>query len=171
MNFSNDQPSGLRVKGDFFYEVRDRARDARIDRLQARHLDAVSKGKDYTNFVIAAGYAAFFGLWAGVASDIGVRPRCAAAALMGVSLMMFIGWEILSMYQRGKAAKAFNDLCFDVLPRDEFEQKWDAAIATEHRISNWYIRAWTWVLWPTVATGLSGAAILAGAAAAKGFGL
>lgn len=158
-------------QGELLNETRDRIRDARISRLVTRHAEAQAKAKEYTNFVIVAGYAAFFALWSGVASDLPSQPRCASAALIGVSLLVFIGWEITTMVARDAADRPFDDICYDVYPTDDFEGRWERAAAAAARIHNRYRKAWPWVLGVSIVTGLGGAAILTGTAAAKGLGL
>ena len=53
------------------------------------------KGRDYTNFIIAAGYAAFFALWVDVAPDIDREARLLSGGLMAISLVAFIVWELV----------------------------------------------------------------------------
>lgn len=165
-----DYDPSFSLKGDFLDQAKDRARDRRLDRLVARHAEQMNRAKEYTNIIIVAGYAAFFGLWAGIAQDIDVRARATAAALLTLSLMAFISWEIISMYYRAESHKPFNELLLQTPYESEFEDSWDAAVAANERIYNRYIKAWPWFLIISVFTGLCGAAILFGAAAAKGLG-
>ena len=154
-------------RGDFLDEVRDRARDARIGRHVAFQAERETKAKEYTNFVIVAGYAAFFALWSGIASDLTVRMRCVTVAMMAVSLIVFIGWEILTMVVRGRSAAAFNKISFDVEPNDDFDTQWDLARAEAARIEHRYHALWPWFLGTSVVTGMAAAAVLAGAAISR----
>lgn len=53
------------------------------------------KGRDYTNFIIAAGYAAFFALWVDMAADIERAPRLLSGGLMTLSVVTFVMWELV----------------------------------------------------------------------------
>lgn len=145
-----------------------RARDVRLSRLIARHHEQQTKAKEYTNLIIVAGYAAFFTLLAAVGADIGPRARCASAVLIAVSLMGFICWEVVGMWLRAQTDAKFDEL---IAPRIEFpagfEERWDMAVGEVTVDYHRYRAVWPWVLSFVVVTGLSGAAILAGAALAK----
>lgn len=165
-----DGGKDLNLKGEFLDGVRDRERDARLNRLVARHGELTARSRDYANFILVAGYAAFFALWADVAQDVGLIARCATVVLLGLSLIVFIAWELAGMVLRVKAEKPFAVIRDDVGYEEGFEDRWDAAVAESVRLHAPYQLCWPWVLGFTIVTGMGGAAILTGAALAKVLG-
>jgi hypothetical protein len=75
-----------------------------LDAIYERRLkfvdDAQGKATAYDTAITVAGYGAFFGLWAGVASDVAPKVRAATAALMGISLLLYVSWVMLAMLNR-----------------------------------------------------------------------
>ena len=69
-------------------------RQRRLDKAVAAQSALYVSAKDYANFIIVAGYAAFFALWGAVVKDLQVLPRLASGGLIGLSLIMFIVWEL-----------------------------------------------------------------------------
>ena len=157
----------LTIQGDYIGDLEARSRDARLNRLVARHGEVMGKARDYTNIIIVAGYVAFFTLWAGIADDLDVLVRCLTAGLLGLSLVVFVGWEIAGMVIRVIAERPFGELDpTDHYPGD-FEERWDRAMAVSIRMQRQYITAWPWVLGVSAGPGLAGGALLAGAAFAR----
>ncbi len=143
------------------------------DERRARHLDrvvaanaATFKGaQDYTNFIIVGGYAAFFALWSGMAKDIPALWRLGSGTCIGLSLILFIGWELFGIRHRMKSGTRFADvLKIEGYPED-FEDRWDKVVAQNGRDSFWYLRIWPWVFAPAVVLGLTGAVMLTVSAA------
>lgn len=162
-NFKSEAPLG---------EMFDADREARLDRLLNRYSEAINRGKEYTNVIILGGYAAFFALWSTVAGDIGPAARCMAGGLLSVSALVFISWEVLQMYVHAQERSDFAAIIdFKGPYPSDFDRKWSALQAREYRRLAGLQKWWLTVLTISVATGLPGGAILAGAALARGFGV
>ncbi len=124
----------------------------------------------YDNAVIIAGYAAFFALWTGVNEDVTAACRLATVAMMGSSLMLYIGWQMLQMITRQKfefeRASSFE---FEG-EIERFNKAWEdidrrPGIAMM-RIMKW----WPMIFIPSVALGFSGSLVLTYNAFAKPLG-
>ena len=68
----------------------------------------------YTNVVLAAGYAGFFGIWSFVKDDLSPGTMFISAFLITISLGLFVLWEVIGMYARNQiltrlAAVVAND--------------------------------------------------------------
>ncbi|HZG10170.1 MAG TPA: hypothetical protein VEZ70_14435 [Allosphingosinicella sp.] len=120
----------------------------------------------YDNAIILGGYAAFFGLWAGLSGELTPVCRAATAALMGISLMAYIVWHVAQMLNRqrfeGERAAAFD------LHKDPpaFLAEWEA-IRLRYEAS-WVtlIRYWRPAFLVSLGAGMLGAGILVWNAAA-----
>lgn len=75
-----------------------------LDAVLERRLKFVSEAWGYASAydtaITIAGYGAFFALWAGVADDVTSAARATTATLMGISLLLYIGWTITMMMAR-----------------------------------------------------------------------
>jgi hypothetical protein len=58
------------------------------------------QAQTYTNVVIAAGYAGYFGVWSFVTNDLGRRTMFTSALLITISLGAFVLWKVIGMYMR-----------------------------------------------------------------------
>jgi hypothetical protein len=58
------------------------------------------QAQTYTNVVLAAGYAGYFGVWSFVRNDLGRATMFASALLITISLGAFVLWEVIGMYMR-----------------------------------------------------------------------
>jgi hypothetical protein len=127
----------------------------------------------YDNVILLAGYAAFFGLWAGVSGDVTPACRLITAALMGVSLFCYILWQIAQMWNRQrfeiKQADAIVELEHDpskLLVRfDQIKQA--RIIATNKLIARLYLPTFI----PTVAFGFAGGLTLTWNTAMRALGI
>lgn len=124
----------------------------------------------YDNAIIIAGYAAFFALWSGVSGQLSPFCRLITVALMGTSLMFFIGWQIACMLTRQhfdrQRAKNFS---FANEPK-RFNEAW---IDTERRAQiagQRILRFYPFTLTPSVALGFAAGITLAYNALAIAFG-
>lgn len=148
--------------GELIDDAAERSRNRRWDRIIARYGEQIARGKDYTNVVVLAGYAAFFALWGGVAADIGPVLRCLAGALLIASATVFVIHEISGMYAQATSTSDFGDLLDiqEAYPSD-FEDRWDAMRAAQEKRTAWLYRLWKPCFLFSVTTGVGGAGILA----------
>lgn len=158
----------FRFKGELLDDQAERERMRRWDRIIARYGEQLSRGKEYTNVVVLAGYAAFFALWAGVANDIGPIWRVSVGLSLAVSATIFVLHEIAGMYVHAASRSDFGEL-LDITegyPSD-FEDRWDAMRADLEKRSAWLYRLWKPCFLVSTLTGFAGALVLAIAMFAK----
>jgi hypothetical protein len=55
------------------------------------------KATAYLNLVALGGYASFFGIWSLLGSDIGKGEKVLSAFFMGVSVLLFVAFEVFKM--------------------------------------------------------------------------
>jgi hypothetical protein len=121
------------------------------------------KARTYTNLVIVAGYAGFFGLWSLTREYLAPRSALIAAALMGISIAGFVFFEIAQMIFttivsqrkakvlfRGEPTVTAPDLLSNLRDLD----------ATNMRAALFMAQWWVWTLIPTVAFGLAATVLL-----------
>lgn len=70
------------------------------DKLIEIHSKTFSTAATYDNAVMLGGYVAFFALWGGVEQNVTPVCRLLTAGLMAISLMCYIGWQVLQMLTR-----------------------------------------------------------------------
>jgi hypothetical protein len=127
----------------------------------------------YDNVILLAGYAAFFGLWAGVSQDVSRECRLVTVALMGSSLFCYIVWQLAQMLNRQhfelRQADAIVELESDperlLVKLDEI--KHERTIATNRLITRLYMPTFI----PSVVLGFSGAITLTWNAAMRALGI
>lgn len=140
------------------------------DRLIQHASDTYGYAATYDNAVVIAGYAAFFALWAGAASDIDRFARLVTVCIMGISLMLYITWQFMQMLTRQrfehKRAAIFNH----VNDPSRFNAEW---VENENALgiaSMRLMRFWPFFFLPSVVFGLLAGIILAYNALAAAFG-
>lgn len=158
-----DSPE-MNLKGEFVDDVHRQWVFTYYDRYVSAQAEVFSKARDYTNIIIVAGYAAFFGIWAGMASDLPQRVRLIAGGLMAISLVLFVTWELITMHGRVAAGRRLGNVLREAAYPDDFEEKWNAALAENHREDLKVARYWAWIFYPTCFTGLLGGCAIAVAA-------
>ncbi len=112
----------------------------------------------YNQLIIFAGYAAFFGVWSAVKSDISRWILLGSGAAMLISLIIFIGWTVFGMYQLQtdnlKTLKTFSEGV------DGFEDRYRAALASGLQDTGWINRFWKWVVIASGSIGFVAASLL-----------
>jgi len=126
------------------------------------------KATSYTNVIIVAGYAGFFALWSNARQFPTPFQAKSAAVFMGVSICVFVLFEIYKMtltgYHLSMKAKILQEqdtlaspiILLDRL--DEIDQQ-----MRRYNIS--FIKAWLIWLFIAIITALAGSAILLGSLA------
>lgn len=141
-------------------------------RLKVQHASEVyGFASTYDNAIVVAGYAAFFGLWAGVSKDVTTTCRTATAALMGASLTLYVVWHIAQMLNRQRFELRQADAFELQDDPDAFLAEWEAI--KKQREASWVtlIRYWRPIFTLCVAFGMAGAATLVWNAIAVATGL
>ena len=73
-----------------------------LDKQLAFVSAAWGQASAYDTAITVAGYGAFFALWSGTSADVTQAARVLSAALMGISLALYIAWNLVVMLGRHK---------------------------------------------------------------------
>lgn len=88
-------------------EAEDRAQQERVDKIVETQTKIVTVSYDkaaaYTNIIIVAGYATFFGLWSLTKGYVSKPLALWAALLMSISVVAFVLFEVYKMFWVGRA--------------------------------------------------------------------
>lgn len=111
----------------------------------------------YTNLVIVAGYAGFFGLWQ-ITKDV-LKPWeiRTTGALMAISLFCFIAFEIYKMIIVAVHLRAIKPILSAEVPEERRVEVWSKLFK---EYDNRFAALWIWFLVPCVATGTAAGVIL-----------
>ena len=134
------------------------ALDALLSRLLRFTEESWGKAAAYDTAITVAGYGAFFALWSGVAKDVTPVTRAVTAALIGVSVLLYVGWHILLMLARHWHDKALVGVTSSDLALDEMLRNW-SEIEQRQRTTLLWIQGYFWrpVFGGAVVTGVAGA--------------
>lgn len=133
--------------------------DAR-DKAVALQADVFSKATAYDNGVVLAGYVAFFALWAGSNKDVSHLCRLTTVALMGTSLLCYMGWHILQMLTRQTYEFKLANVMKLVGDAQRFNEEWAKTLIEEQRAMVRTMRFWPYLFVPAVGLGFLAGAIL-----------
>lgn len=110
--------------------------------------------KNYSNVILGVGYAGFFGLWAITKDYDYPRAHAVAALSIGLSLIIFVFWEIYQTGAKGNLIRRFaKALALGNLTPETYQLE-QAQLA--HRLS----RNWMFIFYPCVFFGIAGAGTL-----------
>jgi hypothetical protein len=129
------------------------------------------KASAYDNAITVAGYAAFFALWSGVADDVAPPARTLTAALMGVSLLLYISWTILVMVTRHAHDRAFAATINRTQAPIDAINEWDAIERKRTQALVTVQRFWLPVFGTSLLTGVGGALVLIWSCFSRALGL
>jgi hypothetical protein len=120
------------------------------------------KSNAYANLIIVAGYAGFFALWSLTRPYLSTRAALIAAALMALSLALFIFSEVFKMVLMSNASTRRAKLLHSEPSQqvEVFVQNLKAIENTNSRDALRFALWWPWVLFPTIAFGLAAAGTL-----------
>jgi hypothetical protein len=140
------------------------------DKLIDLHSKTYSTAAAYDNAVMLGGYVAFFALWGSVQESLTPVCRLATAALMGISLVCYIGWQVIQMLTR----QWFEWKCADVFKSAgdpaTFNTEWSKASQNHEIATARLMRFWPFLFVPALVFGFAGAIILSYNALAAVFG-
>lgn len=132
---------------------------------------AWDKASTYDAAITVAGYAAFFALWSQVAGDVSPAARTLIAALLGVSLLLYIGWAILLMLTRHWHDREFAALIGTERQPIEAINAWDSIERRRNRALLRVQRFWWPVFGTSALAGMGGGLLLIYSCLARTFGL
>ena len=139
--------------------------------LFERYDREVGISRSYTAVVTGAGYAGLLAIWGGLRDHLDKGALLWSAALIGVSLVSFISWEMVKAYLSQIGAETFYQVVTDKFWTADFERASGAA----HYAHNEKVRAANQLqpisFWLSTVTGFLAAGILAWAAVVAATGL
>lgn len=113
------------------------------------------KANSYSNVIIAAGYVGFFTLWTSLKSDLPQWAILTSGALILISLLTFIGFELYKMIavsiQMNRISRRLQAPTLSTLTEIQQIEKKSALINA---------KVWIFTLIPTVLTGFGAGLIL-----------
>lgn len=133
--------------------------DAR-DKAVALQAEVFSKAAAYDNGVILAGYVAFFALWAGSSKDVSQLCRLVTVALMGTSLLCYMGWHVLQMLTRQTYEFKLAKVMKLVGDAKRFNEEWAKTMIEEQRAMVQIMRFWPFLFVPAVGFGFIAGGVL-----------
>lgn len=141
-----------------------KAADAIVD-MQIRILSAVyEKAIAYTNLIVLAGYASFFGLWQLTKDGLTKQQTMWAALCILSSAVVFVMFEVTKMYVSSRTILKLNKTIADPAVVNSAARLMAALGAVEkeeRRVVIMFGYWWHFALAFTVLTGLAGVGILA----------
>jgi hypothetical protein len=152
--------------------------DAERARLKKRHDEILASYQGfhrtataYNAAMMGAGYAALFTIWNGTRHRLPDHAVLLSGALLGVSLMIYVLFELGKMAAWGSNAHEFSDLTEKAYTTADFERRWAEAQARQNRAITIANKFQPLAFWGSVITGFAAATLLAYAAFAGPLGL
>ena len=140
----------IRARRDFFGSAAD---------YQSRMFDASTA---YNQLIVIGGYAAFFGVWSAFAKDLNRTVILSSGALILVSLIVYVSWTVISMFQLGRRnMEAIASFAEGV---EGFEERIHAVEIAGQQRSRSMLKFWRPVVFTSGLTGFAAAVVLGGAA-------
>jgi peptidoglycan/LPS O-acetylase OafA/YrhL len=130
--------------------------DKRIAVFMQLNEKQMGHAANYTNLILVAGYAGFFGFWTTLAPRLPGKLYAVTGLLALLSLITFITWEIVKMIWGQRHLSKTNSILTDHRFAGKQVEMYEAALALYAARSN---KVWPWFLIPTLVTG-GGAGVL-----------
>ena len=138
-----------------------------IDELIDRQIRVVAgsfeKAAAYTNIIVLAGYAAFFGLWQLTKPLLSPKLALLAALLMSISAITFVVFEIYKTWASSRSILRLDQILLDPGKANNLQvllQAFRDHADKERREHLVQIQIWYVAFLISVITGIGGAAIL-----------
>jgi 4-amino-4-deoxy-L-arabinose transferase-like glycosyltransferase len=131
-------------------------RQAAVIDVNAKLFD---KGQSYSNIIILAGYAGAFAIWTNTKSSLPAKANIAIAALLGLSLCVFVLFEIYNMFRRHNVSNRYAKL-LNVTSDKEFFENFQTYMDAEHASLSRLMPAWRIALVFTIVPALMAVALL-----------
>ena len=139
------------------------ARD-RQDKVRSTIIEINSKvfekAQAYTNVIILAGYAGAFTIWTYIKASLPLRANLTVALGLGLSLVLFISFEIFGMVMRTRSLMRVRRVINDESTPEQFFANLKAAQKIEAAQFGWIMPLWAIVLTLCVTSALSAMGVL-----------
>jgi len=139
--------------------------------LMERFDREVNISKSYTTVVTGAGYAGLLAIWSGLRDHVDKYSLLYSAALIAVSLVVFIVWEMVKSGQSQRASVVLEQVVQEKFFTSEFEVAAGAAQARHIAETRSVNRFQPLIFWLSTVTGFGAAGILIWAAVVAATGL
>jgi hypothetical protein len=113
----------------------------------------------YTTLVTSAGYAGFFTTWAFTKDLLSPRLVLWSGALITVSLMTFVGFELYRGYHMSRSLWRLASLA-EAEDEETFQRRAAENFKANQGMNVRMQRTWTWCWWGSVVTGLAAGLLL-----------
>jgi hypothetical protein len=130
----------------------------RMDELIKFNIQFFEKAQAYANALILAGYAGLFTLWSFAQKNLTHRQIDVVAIMLGLSLMLFVSWEIYSMTFSATSYSRFVEI-IDESP-EKFFARFDSYQRELRLRTKKYRRRWAFCFYPTLVFGYGAAVLL-----------
>jgi hypothetical protein len=148
-------------------QERDREQNVQVmDGLRQLVAEFYSHTTNYSNLIIAAGYAGAFAVWQFMGQAVTANVRLWSALLLLTSLILFVGHQVQGMLREGWRMRHLSDALLQLPAARRLEAA--QALFLRNRLQDG--RIWIFVIIPTVACGLAGGLLLLISFIAKLFG-
>lgn len=139
-------------------EMREKVR-AFYEALGSYHSRLLEASSGYNQIVVLGGYAGFFTIWAAIASDLPRWLVLLTGGLIGVSLIVYVGWTVSSMIMmRSHMQRMIDEIAKGL---EGFLERAQAAETKSIAASHKLMRFWKPVLWAAGLPALIGSILLA----------
>ena len=118
------------------------------------------KAQAYVTVIILAGYAGAFAIWSATRAALPLKTNIVIALSLGVSLVVFIIWEVSAMIFRAINFQKFRPLILKKLPPEKFFEELKIIQDKEAIANVRLMRAWSIVLGISVCTALFAIGVL-----------
>lgn len=118
------------------------------------------KAQAYTNVIILAGYAGGFTIWTYIKASLPLRANLVVALGLGISLVLFISFEIFGMIMRTRSFLQVRKVINVESTPEQFFANLKAAQKVEVARLGWIMPLWAVVLTICVTSALSAMGVL-----------
>ena len=116
------------------------------------------KAAAYANLIMAAGYAAFFAVWANMKALMSPAQMRISALAMTVSLIIFVSWELTKMIRTSLSLKKQLDLANS--EGEEFAKKFAEHQKEQRAVNVKFLAVWPYVLGAAIVPAVIAAGVL-----------
>ena len=124
------------------------------DLLVEIHASQFSSGAAYTNLVSIGGYAGVFAIWNFVRPNLSAHAMVLVAALLAVSLMTFIFWNVFQMIWLASTRFSWTSTLQGLPPKDFIDKYVALEEEQKRQMFGWYIKLWAIALIVSISTAL-----------------
>lgn len=134
-------------------------RDKKVGMLMQLNEKLMTQATNYTNLILVAGYAGFFGLWSSLITKLPNWLYALSGLFALLSLILFVSWEIIKMIWGNRYMNRTNKMITEVARGPDVLDMFISAYSL-HSVKAQ--KVWVWFLIPTMTFGMLAALLLVG---------